>query len=439
MANADDMRRLAQEVANAYEERVNSINAIKTDTAAWLNESGKAHQEMAENLRAELTGFKTNLDAAENDRKTADQAEIKARQDYMENFLAEFDKARQEMADNLRTELAKFKEDLDAAEGDRKTADQAEIRERGTYIENLLAEFDKVHQEMADNLRTELAKFKADLDAAEGDRKTADQAEIWQRDTYNANHLAKCDKVHQEMAENLRTELAKFKADLDAAEGDRKTADQAEIRERGAYIENLLAEFDKVHQEMADNLRAELAKFKADLDAAEGDRKTADQAEVKERQEAVRAMLDEFRQEQEEASAAWKGLLAEMQTLREKATITGLVEAESAVEMSTAEEAIEEAIEEKKPEEPPEEEIAEEEKPEEPLEEEPEEAFEEEATERDVDEEVLTLLEEHPDGLKMVEIADALGVDNWRSMIPIIRQLLDDEEIEKIDSTYFAV
>ena len=252
--------------------------------------------------------------------------------------------------------------------------------------------------------------------------------------TDTAEWLIKSGKAHQEMADNLRAELAKVKPELDAAEGDRKSVDQAEIREREAYIENLQAEFDKAHQEMADNLRAELAKFKTELDAAEGDRKSVDQAEVREREGAVRDMLGEFRREQEEASTAWKELLAGMQALREKVTITGLGEAEAAVEISTVEEAIEaeEAIEK---------DAAADEKPEEALEAEPEEALEEaleEEKENELEQDVVTLLEDHPNGLKMVEIADALGVEQWRSMIPVIRRLLDDEEVEKIDSTYFV-
>ena len=52
---------------------------------------------------------------------------------------------------------------------------------------------------------------------------------------------------------------------------------------------------------------------------------------------------------------------------------------------------------------------------------------------------ILELIEDNPDGLRMVEIADIQGFDNWRSLIPIMRGLLDDGKVKKEDSTYFAI
>ncbi|MBL7205925.1 MAG: hypothetical protein ISS63_16590, partial [Desulfobacteraceae bacterium] len=113
MANADDLKRLAQEVANAYEERLKSISDInksvldmKRDTADFLART---------------------------------REEVKDREVYIENLLADFDKAHQEMAEELRAKLA-------GDEQTRKTETQAEIKEREVYVENLLADFDKAHQ-----------------------------------------------------------------------------------------------------------------------------------------------------------------------------------------------------------------------------------------------------------------------------------------------------
>ncbi|MFH1627674.1 MAG: hypothetical protein ABIE47_02995 [Pseudomonadota bacterium] len=278
MANADDLGRLAQEVASAYEERVKSILDIKGYTA---------------------------------------------------DFLAQT---------------------------------REEIKDREIYIENLLADFNDAREKMGRKLRAKLT----------GDEQT------------------------------------------------RKTETQAEIKEREVYIENLLADFDKAHQEMAQELRAKLA-------GDEQTRKTETQAEIKERKETVRSMLDEFRKEQEEAAAAWKELLAGMQSLREKVTITGPAEIEAAVEVTTVDEAIEvEEPEEAEPEEA------------EPEEAEPEEDLaEEEEPEEGLADRVIGILEDHPDGLKMVEIADILGIESWRSLIPVMRQLLDDGEVRKENSTYF--
>ena len=53
--------------------------------------------------------------------------------------------------------------------------------------------------------------------------------------------------------------------------------------------------------------------------------------------------------------------------------------------------------------------------------------------------EILGLLEDNSDGLRMVEIAETLGIENWRSLIPVMRDLHDNGRVTKEDSTYYAV
>jgi len=96
------------------------------------------------------------------------------------------------------------------------------------------------------------------------------------------------------------------------------------VKQRRVNIENLLSDFDNVHQKMADDLRAELAKFKSDLGAAEDERKKTDQGETR------------------EMAKAWKGLISSMQAARGGSVVAGPVEIEAAVEVKTVEEAIEE-------------------------------------------------------------------------------------------------
>jgi len=89
-----------------------------------------------------------------------------------------------------------------------------------------------------------------------------------------ANLIGAFGKSREEMAGEMRTRLAKFKTDLNASEDERKKDDQAEISDRRDYIMDLrdkagklIDEFGKAHGDMAQTLRAELAKFKSDLDA----------------------------------------------------------------------------------------------------------------------------------------------------------------------------
>jgi len=359
MANADDLKRLAEEMAGAYEERVRVISDAKQATADIKKETG--------------------------------------------HLLNDFGKVHAAMSKELKVDLARFKSDLDAAEGERKKTDQAEVKQRSVDIENLLSDFDSAHQEMTDEMRAELARFKSDLDAAEGERKKDDQAEISERKDYIMDLKDKArelidefDKAHGDMAQTLRAELARFKSDLDASEHERKKTDQAEVSQRSVDIENLLSDFDTAHQEMADNLRAELARFKTDLDASEDERKKRDQGETR------------------ETAEAWRNLLSAMQAARGSAVVAGPAGVEAKVTVETVEEAIEEPVEEV---------VAEEAEP--------------EIEEEDLGGRILDLIEDNPEGLKMTQIGDMLGVVNWRSLIPIMRVLIDDGEIRKEDMLYF--
>jgi len=228
-----------------------------------------------------------------------------------------------------------------------------------------------------------------------------------------ADFLNDSHKAHQEMAKELRAQLANVKPELETAESDRMAADQAEIREREAYIGNLLDDFGKAHQEMAKELRAQLANVKPELETAESDRKATDQAEISERKWAISSMLEEFRKGQAETSSAWKELLVHMQSLRGQVTITGAAGVEATAEAKPVEEAIEEPVEEAE---------------EEGLEEEEKTALKDQ---------ILDVLGDNPDGLRMTDIADILGIENWRSLIPVIGELLDENEIIKEDSTYY--
>jgi len=50
---------------------------------------------------------------------------------------------------------------------------------------------------------------------------------------------------------------------------------------------------------------------------------------------------------------------------------------------------------------------------------------------------ILDLIEDNPEGLKMTQIADMLDIGNWRTLIPVMRELMDDGEIRKEDTQYF--
>ena len=51
---------------------------------------------------------------------------------------------------------------------------------------------------------------------------------------------------------------------------------------------------------------------------------------------------------------------------------------------------------------------------------------------------VLAIIQAHPDGVRLVDIGNEIGVD-WRSLISVVKNLLDEQLIGKIDSRYYPM
>lgn len=61
-----------------------------------------------------------------------------------------------------------------------------------------------------------------------------------------------------------------------------------------------------------------------------------------------------------------------------------------------------------------------------------------EAEEAAQKERIFAVVQRHPEGMRIVDIGNELGVD-WRSLTRIVRSLVEEREIERIDNMYFPV
>jgi len=331
---ADDLRRLAEEILGAYQERVRSIAEAKKETAE------------------KLAVFKTDLDKAEINRKNEAQAEISDRQKHIAdlrdgtlNLINDFESARKEMwgdlkaqLQNFTSELANFRKEMIDASKERKEMTLEEIAERREDLDILI----KATRDLLTSFGTARSEMAADL-----------------KERLDAFTLA----------------LSQFKADLDRAETERKDTVTRELKEK------------------AEELRANLSNFSADMSAS------------------VASLMGELKKDRSEAAQAWSEILSVIRSAAGGMTLTSpTYEPKSDVSVSEIEEEKEESIE-----------------------------TQDEAQSEALQKEIVALLRITPDGLKMVGIAEKLGVASWRSLIPIMRILLDDAEIKKEDSTYFVV
>jgi len=173
----------------------------------------------------------------------------------------------------------------------------------------------------------------------------------------------------------------------------------------------LLRDTAKEHKEMGAQLRSDLAKVKPEIARAEAERKKASQAETKERAAEVsrirseaRELVEGFRRDSAETAAAWRDLVTTMQAKR------GVAVAPPPVKLPVAE-VIEEEV--------PVEEVLPEEKVR-------------------LEEEILSLIGEHPEGIRLVEIAERADVARIKAG-NVTRMLVDEGKIRKEALLYFPL
>jgi hypothetical protein len=455
MSNAEALRRLAQEVIDAHEDRVvlrasilNDIDQIKSETRECqkntvdlLRTFARQHQEMGKQVKSELEQFVSDLNAAESTRVSNAKEDAGRRRDDIRQRITVVDDLRKDVVAKLRL--------MNAA-----------------------------HQEMSGQLRAELGRFMSDLDAAESSRLSTAQEDADRRQDDIRQRIVAVDdlrkdvidklreitEAHQEMGARLRAELDRFMSDLDVAESSRLSAAQEdagqrqdEIRQRIAVVDNLrsdliaeLQEMAEAHQEMGKQLRVDLDQFMSGLSQAESNRKAVTQAYLSEVQADIR-----------ETATAWKELIHRIQAARAGSPLVHTETAETAPSFLKDEKKnihVEESIapsqtkDELEVHAPVETSLS-------FLDDEKKSTFVEESiassqtadeieinapgddtglNQEDIRERIVLLLREHKDGMKMMHIAESLGIENWRSLIPIMRELLDEGALAKEGALYFG-
>ena len=216
------------------------------------------------------------------------------------------------------------------------------------------------------------------------------------------NMIEGIQKEHKEMADKLKADLAK-------GEGERlkdfKTmmADiQKAIKEIETYVKNKLKEFSDAHADMSAELKKDLAEYVAGI--------------VSE----TKRLLKDYEDESKKMAANWQALAAKM---AKKKGIKPMAEAEVKVRP------VKEAIEELKKEEVPVEEV---------VEEVVKEAKEEVAPEISLEEKVLEFIKRHPEGVRVGNMEEPLGVTKLR-LGKIAKSLLNEGKVRKEDNLYFSL
>lgn len=242
------------------------------------------------------------------------------------------------------------------------------------------------------------------------------------------NMIEGIQKGHKEMADKLKADLAKGEEERLKGEEERlkdfKTmmADiQKAVKEIETYVKNKLKEFSDAHADMSEELKKELAKYVNDLvnttkELMGNNKKLMGniQARQKERNAEVADLLEAFKTEREKMAANWQALTANWQALTAKmAKKRGIKpEVEVEVKVRPVEEVVEEVVEEAKEEEVP--------------------------PEISLEERVLDFIERHPEGVRVGNMEEPLGVTKLR-LGKIAKSLLNEGKVRKEDNLYFPL
>jgi len=205
------------------------------------------------------------------------------------------------------------------------------------------------------------------------------QKENEEREKMVSDLLSKFREDEKAMAEELKFTLSKNEAD-------RVKEAQAEIRVRIGGVGDLLKSFHTAHEEMS----AALEKTLADNEAK---RVKETQTEIKKRATDVKTLLNDFREEREKLAFAWQNLVFLLEKTRTGKV--GVMEKEAEAKKK-------------------EEDIKKEKK------------------------RLLTLINQHPEGIKLTQIGVEMGRD-WRWYIVIVKELLEENKIKKEENLYYPI
>jgi len=324
----------------------------------------------------------------------------------------------------ISNDMKKLREDIVSANDVRVKAIGVLVKDTHKMLKGFQAE----HKEMATNLRGELAKGEEKRLKGE-DQRLKDfrvmmaniQKFVSDVDKEVSAMIERFQKEHKAMADKLKENAVELRENIEKGEADRlKTFNDMmgnihqDINQIETYVANKLKEFSDAHAGMSEELKKMLANYVADMVKATkklmGDiqkRQKERTAEVADLNAEVADLLETFKTEREKMAANWQALTAKMAKRR---SIMPKVETE--VKVRPVEKAIEEAVEEVEVEEAP--------------------------PEISLEDRVLEFIEKHPEGVRVGNMEEPLGVARMRLGV-ITKTLLKEGKVRKEEKMYFPL
>ena len=383
MGLSSEMKNLSEEMLASFKQRIKANEELVVDVQKTLDGFHKDHQEMAAILNANAKALRKDLNQGEKERLntykdlmsginstiSTIQQEVVAIQTSTSNMIIEFTTDRSQMAEELNQTFAQNRAERMEDEKTRMTEFDALMKDINDDIKN-------INDEVA-------AIFK------------------------NTNEmLATFDKEHQEMSAELKAELSQNLAER---------VEYTRVLLHG--FQKRLAEIGKENQKMAQKLQKDLAKGEVDrISEYNGIMKDIHSAikgiqkEVKEVQKTTSGMMTNYANDRAGAAAEWNKMQAAISKIRK----TGVVEQPKQAEKKEVKaKAVVEPVMEAQVEVQP--------KPVIPM---------------TLEEKMLDLINKHPNGLRVSEMEQPLGETRMKLGF-IAKALMEKGKVQKLENIYF--
>jgi uncharacterized protein YoxC len=390
MGLSSEMKNLSEEMLASFKQRIKENEELVTDVQKTLDGFHKDHQEMAAILNANAKALRNDLNQGEKER-------LNVYQNLMSGIHSTISTIQQEVVDiqtstfNLiseftsdRAQMAKDQNEIFAQDrAERMQEEHERMLEFNFLMKNITADIKIINEEVR-------SIFKETNEM-----------------------LAVFDKEHQEMSAELKAELSQNLAER---------VEYTRVLLHG--FQKRLAEIGKENQRMAQKLQKDLAKGEVErISDYNGVMKEIHaaikgiQKEVKEVQKATAGMMNNYANDREGAAAEWNKMQAAIAKIRK----TGVVEPPKAVEKKVvkaevvAEPLVMEAAVEVEPQV--------EAKPTIPM---------------TLEEKVLDFINKHPNGLRISEMEQPLGETRMKLGF-IAKALLEEGKVQKLENVYFPI
>jgi uncharacterized phage infection (PIP) family protein YhgE len=250
--------------------------------------------------------------------------------------------------------------------------------------------FAKARKKMSKEQAKNLADFTGGLSEGVEDMLKEFQRQHKQMSNEQAKSLA---DFLNNLIKDVGSMVNRFQRERSTMSKELKNKLAKEVKEIENYVKKRLKEFDGAHTEMSDALKISLAKYAGDIAGS------------------VKKLLGEYAADMKKAANAWQGMSKTLARARKGGTAVS--KAEAKVKVRPVKEAVEEEEEEEE-----EEGVA--------------------LPEMGMEERILEFIERHPEGVRVSDMEDPLGVARTRLGV-IAKRLLEEGNVRKEGNLYFPL